>query len=80
LGKIQVSYRIDKTLDKSLYKEDNPHISNRFYNNELDPKFQQNLFHNTFSVSYSTPISYLFVRGICYAITYWWKWTFWNQI
>jgi len=30
LGKTHVSHRIDKTLDKSLYRGDNPHLMNRF--------------------------------------------------
>jgi hypothetical protein len=40
LGKTQVSHQIDKTLDKSLYKGDNPHLISWFCNDELDPKFQ----------------------------------------
>jgi len=40
LGKIQVPHRIDKTLDNSLYRGDNPHLTSRFCKDELDPKFQ----------------------------------------
>jgi len=30
LGKTHVPYRIDKTLDKSLYRENNPHLTRQF--------------------------------------------------
>jgi len=30
LGKTHVPHRIDKTLDKSLYREGNPHLMNQF--------------------------------------------------
>jgi len=30
LGKIHVPHRIDKTLDKSLYRGGNPHLMNQF--------------------------------------------------
>jgi len=30
LGKTHVPHQIDKTLDKSLYRGDNPHLMNRF--------------------------------------------------
>jgi len=30
LGKTHVPHRIDKTLGKSLYRGDNPHLMNRF--------------------------------------------------
>jgi hypothetical protein len=37
LGKTQVPHRIDKTLDKSLYKGGNPHLTSRFCEDELGP-------------------------------------------
>jgi len=43
LGKTQVSHRIDKTLDKSLYRGGNPHLTNRFCKDELGPKFQHGI-------------------------------------
>jgi len=30
LGKTHIPHRIDKTLDKSLYRGDNPHLMNWF--------------------------------------------------
>jgi len=41
LGKTQVPNWIDKTLDKSLYRGGNPHLTSRFCKDELGPKFQQ---------------------------------------
>jgi len=41
LGKTQVPHRIDETLDESLYRGGNPHLTSRFCKDELDPKFQQ---------------------------------------
>jgi len=38
LGKTHVPHRIDKTLDKSLYRGGNPHLMNRFCKDELDPQ------------------------------------------
>jgi len=39
LGKTQVPHRIDKTLDKRLYRGGNPHLTSRFCDDELDPEF-----------------------------------------
>jgi hypothetical protein len=41
LGKTQVPHRIDKTLDKSLYRGGNPHLTSWFCKDELGPNFQQ---------------------------------------
>jgi len=38
LGKTQVPRWIDKTLDKSLYRGGNPHLTSRFCKDELGPK------------------------------------------
>jgi len=43
LEKTQVPHRIDETLDESLYREDNPHLTSRFCEVELDPKFQHGI-------------------------------------
>ena len=43
LGKTQIPHRIGKTLDKSLYRGDNPHLTNRFCKDELNPKFQHGI-------------------------------------
>jgi len=46
LGKTQIPRRIDKTLGKSLYRGDNPHLTvglSRFCKDELGPKFQKQL-------------------------------------
>ena len=40
LRKTQVPLRIDETLDESLYRGGNPHLTSRFCKNELGPKFQ----------------------------------------
>jgi len=40
LGKTQVPHRIDKTLDKSLYRGGNPHLTSWFCEDELGLKFQ----------------------------------------
>jgi len=38
LGKTQVPHRIDKTLDKSLYRGGNPHLTSWFCEVESGPK------------------------------------------
>jgi len=43
LGKTQVPHRIDETLDDSLYRNDNPHLTSRFCEVELSPKFQHGI-------------------------------------
>jgi len=43
LGKTQVSHWIDETLDESLYRGDNPHLTSRFCEDELGPKFQHGI-------------------------------------
>ena len=43
LGKTQVPHRIDETLDESLYRGGNPHLTSRFCKDELDPKFQHGI-------------------------------------
>ena len=35
----QVPHQIDKTLEKSLYRGDNHHLTSRFCDDELDLKF-----------------------------------------
>jgi P-type E1-E2 ATPase len=39
LGKTQVPHRIDKTLEKSIERVGNAHLTNRFCKDELGPKF-----------------------------------------
>ena len=46
LGKTQVPHRVDETLDESLYRGDNPHLTSRFCKDELGPKFQQKPQYN----------------------------------
>jgi len=43
LGKTQDPRRIDKILDKSLYRRGNPHLTSRFCKDELGPKFQHGI-------------------------------------
>jgi len=40
LGNTPVPHQIDKTLDKSLYRGCNPHLTSRFCEVKLGPKFQ----------------------------------------
>jgi len=47
LRKTQVLHRIDKTLDKSLYRGGNSHLTSRFCKDELRLKFQH-LFYEVF--------------------------------
>ena len=42
-GKTQVPHRIDETLDESLYRGGNPHLTSRFCKDELGPKFQHGI-------------------------------------
>ena len=39
IGKTQVPHRIDKNLDKNLYRGGNPHLTSRFCKDELDSEF-----------------------------------------
>jgi len=39
LGKTRVPHQIDETLDESLYRGDNPHLTSRFCKDKLDFKF-----------------------------------------
>ena len=43
LEKTQVPHQTDKTIDKSLYRGDNPHLTIQFCEVELCSKFQQQL-------------------------------------
>jgi len=43
LEKTQVPHRIDKTLEKSLYRGGTPHLTSRFCKDELGPKFEHDI-------------------------------------
>ena len=68
LGKTQVPHRIDETLDESLYRGGNSHLTSQFCKDELGHKFQ----HGTRACRIQGPPTYfthqaqrvLGVRGV----------------
>jgi len=55
LRKTQVPHRIDKILDKSLYRGGNSHLTSRFCEDELGPKFQQ-IWHTRYFLIWTTKL------------------------
>jgi len=68
LRNTQVPHQIDKTLDKSLYRGGNPHLTSRFCKDELGPKFQHGIracrIQGPPTYSRTKPQRVLGVRGV----------------